>query len=113
LLNLSLQFLEGLFQNTAHCKEFIKLQGMDVLMKLYTIPTLPYDFPGSSTGYALSMLIRLLIDSDAMSVYPFIQKSLFDSIKDVEKIISKNVDISLVRRFIEFDGNVNFILNGC
>src|SRR5437899_12099891 len=57
------KFLEGLFQNQSHCKEFLKAEeGLSILLKYYSLPTVPYDFESSQASYSLSNQMRLIID---------------------------------------------------
>jgi E3 ubiquitin-protein ligase HUWE1 len=56
------RFLEGLFQNVAHCKEFIKFKGLPLLTKLYQLDSIPFDFAISSSSASLSYLFRSILD---------------------------------------------------
>jgi E3 ubiquitin-protein ligase HUWE1 len=45
--------LEGLFQNSARFKEF-RQDGLDIILKFYSLPTLPYNFSTSTSDSSVS-----------------------------------------------------------
>ena len=51
------QFLEGFFSTPAHCKDYIKRDGLDHLLQLFTLPCIPFDlshhspYPGLTTVF--------------------------------------------------------------
>ena len=55
-----LQFLEGFFGTPSHCKDYISKDGLDPLLRLFTLPCIPFDlthhspYPGLTTVF-LSM----------------------------------------------------------
>ncbi|UTT88591.1 hypothetical protein NDA17_001733 [Ustilago hordei] len=62
------RFLEGLFQTVSHCKDFIKLDGLDKLLGFYSLPCLPYDFPQSLLADPLVTLIRFMAEISPSTV---------------------------------------------
>ncbi len=62
------RFLEGLFQTTSHCKDFIKLDGLDKLLAFYSLPCLPYDFSVSPLADSLVTLVRLMAEISPTTV---------------------------------------------
>jgi E3 ubiquitin-protein ligase HUWE1 len=74
--------LEGLFQNVQHCKDFLKTNGKDFLLKVYRLPTLPYDFAASSASYSLSHVVRIMSEVNSAATLSSILEELdkcFDS----------------------------------
>jgi E3 ubiquitin-protein ligase HUWE1 len=69
-------FLEGLFQNPAHCKEFCKSGGIPLLLSLFTLPTIPYDFAESPSSYSLSYLFRVIIESSSQDAVSSLVSSI-------------------------------------
>jgi E3 ubiquitin-protein ligase HUWE1 len=58
------KFLEGLFQHTAHCKDFISnSDGLVLLGRLTALPCIPYDFGGSVASDSLVQVIRTMFDA--------------------------------------------------
>ncbi|KAJ9475492.1 HECT-type E3 ubiquitin transferase [Pseudozyma hubeiensis] len=62
------RFLEGLFQTSSHCKDFIKMDGLDKLLSYYSAPCLPYDFSASLLADSLVTLIRLMAEISPSTV---------------------------------------------
>uniref|UniRef100_V5ED17 UBA domain-containing protein n=1 Tax=Kalmanozyma brasiliensis (strain GHG001) TaxID=1365824 RepID=V5ED17_KALBG len=62
------RFLEGLFQTTSHCKDFIKMDGFDKLLSFYSLPCLPYDFSASLLADSLVTLVRLMAEISPSTV---------------------------------------------
>jgi E3 ubiquitin-protein ligase HUWE1 len=61
---LALKFLEGLFQHTSHCKDFISnSDGLLLLGRLTALPCIPYDFGGSVASDSLVQVIRTMFDA--------------------------------------------------
>jgi E3 ubiquitin-protein ligase HUWE1 len=61
---LELKFLEGLFQHTSHCKDFISnSDGLLLLGRLTALPCIPYDFGGSVASDSLVQVIRTMFDA--------------------------------------------------
>jgi len=60
----SSKFLEGLFQHTSHCKDFISnSDGLLLLGRLTALPCIPYDFGGSVASDSLVQVIRTMFDA--------------------------------------------------
>ncbi|KAJ3265210.1 hypothetical protein HDU77_006065 [Chytriomyces hyalinus] len=88
LIDILARFLEGLFQNPAHSKEFVRLGGCDLLVELYTLPTLPVDFALSTTsGYSLLFLFRMLMDGSSATVVPILQEALKTALDRVSEFV--------------------------
>lgn len=81
------RFLEGFFQNSAHCREFLRNNGLDILLQYYSLPSLPYDFIDTPAAYSLSHLFRIISEVNVQTV-------LLDIMKYFQKSLSK-LDILL------------------
>ena len=58
------KFLEGLFQHTSHCKDFISnSDGLVLLGRLTALPCIPYNFGGSVASDSLVQVIRTMFDA--------------------------------------------------
>ncbi|KAI9511134.1 hypothetical protein F5148DRAFT_1373973 [Russula earlei] len=63
-LDVICRFLEGLFQHTSHCKDFISnSDGLVLLGRLTALPCIPYDFGGSVASDSLVQVIRTMFDA--------------------------------------------------
>ncbi|KAG6866357.1 hypothetical protein C0991_005278 [Blastosporella zonata] len=57
------RFLEGLFQHTPHCRDFITLaDGLTLLGRLTTLPCLPYDYANSVASDSMVQVMRTLTE---------------------------------------------------
>ncbi|KAJ3034241.1 hypothetical protein HDU99_010729, partial [Rhizoclosmatium hyalinum] len=104
LIDVFARFLEGLFQNPTHSKEFIKLGGIELLVNIYSLPGLPVDFAlSSSAGYSLVFLFRVLIESGKEQVVPVVQDSLIKALENVQEFVTReSVDASWSLKCIDF-----------
>ncbi|KAG0010498.1 hypothetical protein BGZ80_001435, partial [Entomortierella chlamydospora] len=64
LIEASARFCESFFQNATSAKDFLKEDGIDILMQFYTLPTLPYDLANTPAFLTLSHLIKLLSETN-------------------------------------------------
>ncbi|TPX56315.1 hypothetical protein SpCBS45565_g08434 [Spizellomyces sp. 'palustris'] len=107
------RFLEGLFQNVAHCKDFIKMEGVQILLKYYTLPTLPYDFASSASSYSLSYLFRLMIEVNASQVVAQMLKEIDGAITGAQQFLSYEGEGGYIPQFIEIqEEDTNRFLEG-
>ncbi|KAI9145613.1 hypothetical protein BKA69DRAFT_1111416 [Paraphysoderma sedebokerense] len=67
-IDMAARFLEGIFSNPAHCRDFMKHEGIPLLIEFYSLPSLPHDFPSSQASYSLSHLFRILSDVNTPNV---------------------------------------------
>ncbi|KAK9761441.1 E3 ubiquitin-protein ligase tom1 [Basidiobolus ranarum] len=101
LIEIAARFLEGLFQNTSHCKEFLKVQGVDVLLKFYSLPMIPYDFPASSASYSLSHLFRVMSEVDADAVVTVILNELHQSLEASDSFLKANNHGGIIVNYLD------------
>ncbi|KAG4304837.1 hypothetical protein PORY_001890 [Pneumocystis oryctolagi] len=87
------RFLEGFFQNSSHCREFLRNNGLDILLQYYSLPCLPYDFIDTPASYSLSHLFRIISEVNVQSV-------LLDIVKYFQKSLNK-LDIFLEHKGLE------------
>jgi E3 ubiquitin-protein ligase HUWE1 len=71
-----LQFLEGILQNAAHCKDFVKTDGLKKILELISLPSIPFDFPNSSTARSQCSLFNVMGETSPTPVLHAIIKSL-------------------------------------
>lgn len=76
------QFLEGLFHNQGHAKEFIKADGLVLLLDLYALPCIPYDFSGSETADSLCALFQAVSDVEPNGVLTALLKPVRTSLDE-------------------------------
>lgn len=63
VLTVFVQFLEGLFQHTPHCRDFITAtDGLARLGRLTALPCLPYDFANSVASDSMVQVMRTMTE---------------------------------------------------
>ncbi|KAJ1021615.1 hypothetical protein NDA16_003752 [Ustilago loliicola] len=82
------RFLEGLFQTVLHCKDFIKLDGLDKLLGFYSLPCLPYDFPQSLLADSLVTLIRFMAEISPSTVLIAMLRDVKNASEEVAELFS-------------------------
>ncbi|KAG0205736.1 hypothetical protein BGX28_002703 [Mortierella sp. GBA30] len=78
------RFCESFFQNTASAKDFLKAGGIDILMKFYSLQSLPYDLANTPSFFTLSHLLKLLSETNPASAVTAVVsevRKLLDTIK--------------------------------
>ncbi|KAI8614143.1 hypothetical protein BC830DRAFT_406826 [Chytriomyces sp. MP71] len=104
LIDILARFLEGLFQNPAHSKEFVRLGGCEQLIKIYSLPSLPADFALSNSGlYSLVFLFKILMEGNSANVIPVIQDGLRNSLKKVQEFLEFSGDGSWSYKYIDLN----------
>ena len=85
------KFLEGLFQHTSHCKDFIELpKGLEYLAELNTLPCLPYDFGVAVQSDPLVQVTRTLIEVAPAETLGFLSKQLKESLEETKDFWQPN-----------------------
>ncbi|KAK9767472.1 E3 ubiquitin-protein ligase tom1, partial [Basidiobolus ranarum] len=102
-IEISARFLEGLFQNASHCKEFLKMGGLEILLKFYSLPTVPYDFSTSSASYSLSHLFRVMSEVDANSVVTAILSELHRSLEASSSFLKTENSDGIIVNYLSLD----------
>ncbi|KAI5477219.1 E3 ubiquitin-protein ligase HUWE1 [Pseudohyphozyma bogoriensis] len=54
------RFLEGLFQNLGHCKDFIRLDPIPIILDIFALPCAPHTSPNTPAFVSMSTLFRVM-----------------------------------------------------
>lgn len=76
MLTFSAQFLEGLFQNISHCKDFVKLDPIPIILDLFSLPCTPATNPGTQAFTSLAALLRVISEVKATELVTAILKKI-------------------------------------
>ncbi|KAG5651874.1 hypothetical protein H0H81_007094 [Sphagnurus paluster] len=109
------RFLEGLFQHTPHCRDFINLaDGLKLLGRLTRLPCLPYDYANSVASDSMVQVMRTLTevatDETLLHLAQLVKESLedtkgfWDTVEETSKLLPL-VDITAEK---EEDANHQF-----
>ncbi|KAM0754248.1 hypothetical protein T439DRAFT_311132 [Meredithblackwellia eburnea MCA 4105] len=91
------RFLEGLFQNLSHCKDFVKLDPFPVLLDIFTLPCAPALTSHTPAFSATSSIFRLMIEVKSTEVVSAVLKQVkkyLEKTKPVWKAQDKSSVIS-------------------
>ncbi|EAU91398.2 Huwe1 protein [Coprinopsis cinerea okayama7 len=76
------RFLEGLFQHTPHCRDFISItDGLNRLGRMTSLPCLPYDFANSVASDSMVQVMRTLAEV-----------ATNDTIQHLSKLVKESLD---------------------
>ena len=76
LTRLAVQFLEGLFQNVTHCKDFVKLDPVPIFLDIFALPCMPTLALHHPAFNATSGLFRIMIDGKSTEVVMSVLKQV-------------------------------------
>lgn len=77
------RFLEGLFQHTQHCRDFIRnVDGLERIGRLTALPCLPYDYANSVASDSLVQVIRTMADVGPNEALHHLSKLVENSLSD-------------------------------
>ncbi|KAK9466030.1 hypothetical protein V1512DRAFT_31791 [Lipomyces arxii] len=94
LIDCLARFLEAFLQNSNHCIDFIKREGLVQLAKLYRLPSLPYDFPSRTAAVSLARVFRLATEVDTFWTITTILKSCAATMRDLKEFLHYNESTS-------------------
>lgn len=80
-----LQFLEGLFQHTPHCRDFVALaDGLECIGRFTALPCLPYDFANSVASDSIVQVMRTMTEVATTQTLLFLSKLVKASLEDTQ-----------------------------
>lgn len=97
LIDVISRFMEGLFQNTAHAKEFIKGGGIGMLMSIYALKSIPFDFAESNSSFSMSYLFRIIVESSAAEAITALTTALNSAIVVLEPLQTPGTLVKYVK----------------
>ncbi|RUS26303.1 hypothetical protein BC938DRAFT_470948 [Jimgerdemannia flammicorona] len=103
-IDVTARFLEGLFQNNSHCREFFKQNGLELLLKLYSLPLAPYDFANSPASYSLSHLFHLVTEVNSVATVHEILKRVQTVLTDAKPFLEYEGPTAMIADFIDLNG---------
>lgn len=80
-----MKFLEGLFQHTSHCKDFISdTDGLARIGRFTSLPCIPYDFANSVASDSLVQVMRTMADVSSSETLLFLRKLVNESLAETK-----------------------------
>ncbi|KAH8549675.1 hypothetical protein BGW37DRAFT_459292 [Umbelopsis sp. PMI_123] len=95
------RFLEGLFQNNAHCRDFTSEGGLEILLDIYSLPMLPGDFAVSIASDSLSYLFRLISEVNSATTIKIILKRLRVALENASDFLDNDSPKGMIVDFID------------
>ncbi|KAJ6625623.1 hypothetical protein B0H10DRAFT_1782772 [Mycena sp. CBHHK59/15] len=81
-IDILLRFLEGLFQHTPHCKDFITAtDGLTRLGRLTSLPCIPYDFANSVASDSMVQVMRTMSEVTTGETLAHLSKLVKESLE--------------------------------
>ncbi|KAK9454511.1 hypothetical protein V1511DRAFT_517796 [Dipodascopsis uninucleata] len=107
------RFLESFTQNNTLCKEFMRRNGLDYLVKFYTLPSLPYDFPSRTPAISLTRVFRLATEVNAYWTVNVILRACCSAMAKVNEFLGFKEDDSFFNHLeaIDNDNATEFMKN--
>ncbi|KAI8443330.1 hypothetical protein BY996DRAFT_3558386 [Phakopsora pachyrhizi] len=82
-IDVACRLLESMLQNVAHCQDFISLQGLDILLSLDRLPSIPYNFSITTAAEAFASTIRVLTETLPRETLLVVMKQLRSDLVDI------------------------------
>ncbi|KAI8602492.1 hypothetical protein EDD21DRAFT_320345 [Dissophora ornata] len=101
LIEVSARFCESFFQNSSSAKDFLKADGVEILMNFYTLPTLPYDLANTPAFFTLSHLIKLLSETNPGTAIAAVLKEVSEKLAGVQLLLQSTNPGSDLLKFID------------
>ncbi|KAI7822225.1 hypothetical protein BC939DRAFT_194256 [Gamsiella multidivaricata] len=95
------RFCESFFQNTASTKDFLKAGGIDILMRFYSLETLPYELASTAAFLSLSYLIKMLSETNPACAVAAVMKELIRLLENVKPLLESNNPRSDLIQYID------------
>jgi len=84
----ALRFLYGFFENPSHCSAFVEAGGVQSVLDLATLPTLPYDFNNQTASQELSRVVHMMAEQKAHLVLPPLVRRTQAAVDQLEPLAS-------------------------
>ncbi|CAG8537775.1 15360_t:CDS:10, partial [Funneliformis caledonium] len=105
-IEIAAKFLEGLFQTPNHCKDFLRQEnGLNIILKFYALPTVPYDFASSQASYSLSHLMRVIAVVDSKRSVTAIISALNEAFQGATNFLNHDGKGGLLADYIDLRTN--------
>lgn len=80
------RFLETIFNNNEHGRHFIEAKGMDLMLKLLSLPELPSTFPCAPAAHSLTLAFRSLAANHTPALFRRVLESLIAKFQVLDEL---------------------------
>ncbi|KAJ2995906.1 hypothetical protein HDV02_000306 [Globomyces sp. JEL0801] len=102
------RFMEGLFQNAQHCKEFVKCNGVPLLLRFYSLASIPHDFATSPSSASLSYLFRVVIESNPTEAVNLMVKEIQLALDKIKPFLEDSTESKVLKYIYVNDKDLTF-----
>lgn len=81
------RFLEGLFRNASHCRDFVRLDGLPRLLGFCALPSIAYSFSASTPADSFVTLMRVMTEISPNTVISALLKEMHTSLLDISLLL--------------------------
>ncbi|KAF9976767.1 hypothetical protein BGZ73_007902 [Actinomortierella ambigua] len=104
IIEASARFCESYFQNLQCANEFVKADGIPLLMNFFTLSTLPYDFANSPAYYTLCSLLKLLSESNPSSTVTVVMRHVKKTLDAAMPLFCSTSPTSDIEKYLDASG---------
>ncbi|KAG0231894.1 hypothetical protein BGW42_008561 [Actinomortierella wolfii] len=101
IIESSARFCESYFQNLTCSNDFVKADGIPLLMNFFTLPTLPYDFANSPAYYTLCTLLKLLSESNPPATVAVVMQHVEKTLNAAKPLLSPTSPLSDIEKYLD------------
>ena len=88
LITVAVRFLYGFFENPSHCSAFVEAGGVQSVLDLATLPSLPYDFNIRTASQELARVVHMMAEQKPHLVLPPLIRRTQTAVDQLEPVTS-------------------------
>ena len=90
LINVTMKFLAGFFENTNLCSAFVEAGGAESVLDFALLPSLQYDFNNEGASQEVSRVVHMLVEQKPHLVVPSLIKRTQDAVDVLQPLCDHN-----------------------
>ena len=98
-INVAAKFLAGFFENNTLCALFIESGGLEHIIDLATLPSLPYDFNNQQASQEIAKVVHMLVEQKPHLVLPSLIDSTLTTLDVLEPLINRKDSFAFFSQF--------------
>ena len=102
-INVAIKFLAGFFENTVLCANFIEAGGVEFVLDLATLPSLPYDFNNQIASQEIARVVHMLVEQKPHLVLPALVQRTQKAVDILEPFMGHADGSAFFSRFTALD----------
>ena len=99
-----IQFLEGLFQHSSHCRDFVfSTEGLDCIARLLALPCLPYDYANHINSDSVVQVIRIIVEVCPVDALVHLVTQVNESLRETQEFWKTPREESTLLPYVDID----------